>query len=228
MLSSEQIRAARGLLGWSQLDLAKNCALSKTAINNLERGLVKPRTQTLEIIQTKLEAEGVEFIGEYGVNLKKEIFSVQTFDGIDAYRFYLEDLINTIKGSGLEALHYNVDENILIEMGYEDDLKSYYDQFIRFGCRSERLLVCEGDLMRFGPERTSTYRWMSKELFSVNGYSIYGNKYSIFLFEPSIRVIIIESPPLAQAYRKQFDLTWKFSKSHPNKNSHYEKITNIY
>ena len=38
MITIGQCRAARGLLDWTQQDLAEACGLSKTAINNFEKG----------------------------------------------------------------------------------------------------------------------------------------------------------------------------------------------
>ena len=75
MVTPEQCRAARGLLSWSQQDLAKNARVGVVTVHQLEAGLSQPRRSTIEVIRRALEAAGVEFIDENGggpgVRLKK-------------------------------------------------------------------------------------------------------------------------------------------------------------
>ncbi len=69
MISPAQIRAARGLLKWTQATLAHQSALSTVTLNMIENEAVKPREATLLSIQTALEAGGVEFLAEDGVGV---------------------------------------------------------------------------------------------------------------------------------------------------------------
>ena len=66
MLSSAQCRAARGLLGWSQQDLARESGVGTVAIHQLENGTSQPRRATLHVIKRAFEKAGVEFIEENG------------------------------------------------------------------------------------------------------------------------------------------------------------------
>jgi transcriptional regulator with XRE-family HTH domain len=66
MITSAQCRAARGLVGWSQLQLAKNAGVGTVAIHQLESGTSQPRRATLEVVRRALEGAGVEFIDENG------------------------------------------------------------------------------------------------------------------------------------------------------------------
>jgi transcriptional regulator with XRE-family HTH domain len=61
-----QCRAARGLLGWNQLELARQARLGINTVHQLEAGLSKPRRATLDVIRRALEAAGVQFIDENG------------------------------------------------------------------------------------------------------------------------------------------------------------------
>lgn len=68
-----QIVAARGLVGMSQAELAKQAQISAEALNKIERGVTKnPHNLTLEAVQRVLEDAGVEFLnsGQPGVRLK--------------------------------------------------------------------------------------------------------------------------------------------------------------
>jgi transcriptional regulator with XRE-family HTH domain len=66
MISSAQCRAARGLIGWSQQDLANNAGIGTVAVHQLESGTSQPRRATLEVVKRAFEAAGVEFIDENG------------------------------------------------------------------------------------------------------------------------------------------------------------------
>jgi transcriptional regulator with XRE-family HTH domain len=66
MISSAQCRAARGLVDWSQLELAERAGVGVVTIRQLEAGTHGPRRATLEVVRRALEAAGVEFIDENG------------------------------------------------------------------------------------------------------------------------------------------------------------------
>jgi transcriptional regulator with XRE-family HTH domain len=69
MISIEQIRAARGLLGWSQTQLAEAAERSLPTIKRLERedGEGPAVSEDVrEAVQKALEKAGVEFIPENG------------------------------------------------------------------------------------------------------------------------------------------------------------------
>ena len=66
MITIEQIRAARGLLGWSQSDLSEASKTATKTIADFERGAREPYPRTLEDVRGALEKAGVEFIAENG------------------------------------------------------------------------------------------------------------------------------------------------------------------
>jgi transcriptional regulator with XRE-family HTH domain len=66
MISSAQCRAARGLLAWSQQDLANSAGIGIVTVHQLEAGTSEPRRATLQVIRRAFEAAGVEFIDENG------------------------------------------------------------------------------------------------------------------------------------------------------------------
>jgi transcriptional regulator with XRE-family HTH domain len=66
MISSAQCRAARGLVDWSQLELAEQAGVGVVTIRQLEAGTHEPRRATMEVVRRALEAAGVEFIDENG------------------------------------------------------------------------------------------------------------------------------------------------------------------
>jgi DNA-binding transcriptional regulator YiaG len=66
MISSAQCRAARGLLDWSQQELAERARVGVVTVRQLEAGTHQPRRATLEVVRRCLESGGVEFIDENG------------------------------------------------------------------------------------------------------------------------------------------------------------------
>lgn len=77
MITPQQIRGARAMLGLTQADLAKAADISATALNNIERGSSDPKASTLQAIQKALEGAGIIFVangelkdGGPGVRLK--------------------------------------------------------------------------------------------------------------------------------------------------------------
>ena len=66
MITSAQCRAARGLLSWSQQDLADRAGVAIMTIHHFEKEGSEPRRATLEVIKRAFEKAGVEFIDENG------------------------------------------------------------------------------------------------------------------------------------------------------------------
>ena len=62
MISRQQIKAARGMLEWTQGDVAERAGLSLSGYNAIERGDARPRKSNLDAIRRVLEKAGVIFI----------------------------------------------------------------------------------------------------------------------------------------------------------------------
>jgi transcriptional regulator with XRE-family HTH domain len=74
-LAPQQSRAARGLLDWSQTQLAARSNLGQSTIRDFEKGRRVPTVNNLAAIRRAFEGEGVEFTdGDEGpgVRLKKQ------------------------------------------------------------------------------------------------------------------------------------------------------------
>ena len=65
MITSAQIRAARGILNWSRKDLAEHPGVSFASMMRLEsfEGVPASNFKTLESVKQAFEKAGVEFIG---------------------------------------------------------------------------------------------------------------------------------------------------------------------
>jgi transcriptional regulator with XRE-family HTH domain len=61
-MTPDQSRAARGLLDWSQAELAARSNLSESTIRDFEKGRRVPSINNLAAVRRALEAAGVQFI----------------------------------------------------------------------------------------------------------------------------------------------------------------------
>lgn len=80
MSKINQVRAARGLIGWSQTQLAQAAGLSLPTVKRFEtESTVKVSEDAIGKMIAALEAAGVEFIpangGGAGVRLRKDIIN---------------------------------------------------------------------------------------------------------------------------------------------------------
>ena len=72
MISAEQARAARKLLGWTLTTLASNSQFGATAIKNFETGKSRPTPFKVVPIRRAFEAAGIEFDGKgHGVRMRE-------------------------------------------------------------------------------------------------------------------------------------------------------------
>jgi len=71
-ITRETCRAARGLVDWSQSQLANAASVGESTVRNFEAGRSVPRTNNLKAIQRTLEAAGIEFLSDNGVRLLRK------------------------------------------------------------------------------------------------------------------------------------------------------------
>lgn len=65
-ITPELCRAARGLLGWSGDDLAREARIALSTLRKFEAGKTVPVPNNLTAIRTAFEKAGIEFIAENG------------------------------------------------------------------------------------------------------------------------------------------------------------------
>lgn len=204
MISIDQIRSARALLGWTQGELAKLSGLSLRALNSIERGLVVPRIDNLRAIQGAFEKGGVEFGENDGVRRNAERLEVVKFEGRGFFDQHLVDIINEVRDS---------ESGILLNLSSEKDyadlnpdiLDRYFEHLHRHNI-TERCLVSRGDEYIIG--KPSAYRWLKKEMFNHVFYAVYGDNVAFQIIGSPHRTIIIRNPSVADMFRRQFEANW--------------------
>lgn len=73
LIRPEHIRAARGLLGWSQSDTAERSGVGLSTVRDLETDRRAVSREKVDAIVAALEAAGVEFLnhGRPGVRMQR-------------------------------------------------------------------------------------------------------------------------------------------------------------
>jgi transcriptional regulator with XRE-family HTH domain len=203
LITIQQVKAARALLGWSQDDLAKLCGMSKPALANFERGATSSRINNLNSVRNTFENAGIEFITDEGVRLVRDRLEVQIFNDKDNISLLWEDIYNTLE-PGEERLISSVDES-KFTAATKEAFPAMMQRYKEKGIKG-RILSLEGD--RNFADPTSQYKWVPKSQFHDIAYYIYGDKYAILLWEPAPRVILIKNKVMAENYRKQFNRHW--------------------
>ena len=150
MLTGSQIRAARGLLGWTLADLAQKTGLQNNTISFFENGKGRTEFESIEKMVRALEQEGVEFTAT-GVQLVTPVYS---FTGENCYA----DLLADVSVSGAkEVLIENV-ANIKSTRAVLDRFKELRANGVHI-----RMTAEEGDTHLVFP--VSFYRWVPEKYF---------------------------------------------------------------
>ncbi|NCC22780.1 MAG: XRE family transcriptional regulator [Alphaproteobacteria bacterium] len=208
-----QIRAARGLLGWSQKELAARSGISDVSIINYENGKRTPHQNTLEKIMRAFEMAGVEFTEDGGIRPRQS--RVITFEGREGFRQFFDDIYETAKSS---------DDPDLCTTNHVEDVYDHWlgdyepihnKRMTELKDIKVRVLLKEGD-----KHLTSTsyadYRWVKNEFFSDVSLYVYGKKVAfVDFFEDNVIVTVVESERAADSVRKMFSAIWSISLTNP-------------
>jgi transcriptional regulator with XRE-family HTH domain len=212
MITIEQCRAARGLLGWTQQDLAESSGLSKTAINNFEKGHSDIKTESLRAIRMAFESADVEFMGLEGLRKKSE--TVQVFKGEQAFGDLLDDIYDTLKDTGGEILISYADERITSQVEPKK-LLMHIDR-LRNHNISERVLCAPGTSSIL--TTNGGYRWTDASAVTTGMTTfIYGGKVALELWNQAM-ILIINSREAANAESHRFEQLWSNAAQPPVKN----------
>jgi transcriptional regulator with XRE-family HTH domain len=209
MITTAQIRGARGILNWSQGDLSDRTDISATSIGSIENGLTQPRESTLTLIQKAFEDAGIEFLPNDGIRKKSGL--INFFRGEKGFADFYDDVYHTalsLKGEATFLVN-NVDEEIFLKWG-KDFFKPHSERMSKLSGIKYKILVQDGDT-NFAASSYAEYRWLPKEFFSTVPFYVYGDKLAVILFEVEPTVLVFEYTLISEAYRKQFEAMWEIS-----------------
>lgn len=202
MLSIEQCRGARGLLGWTQQDLADASGLSKTAINNFEKGHSDIKNESLRAIRMAFESADIEFFEQTGLRKKSE--NMRILKGPASLSALLEDINATMSARGGEILICNVDNTLPAQISTQTLFE--HIELLKTNSLRERVICVEGTKNVLSPN--DQCRWIAADKMEGRMITfIYGTKVAFQLWDKSM-VIIINSNEACEAETRRFEQLW--------------------
>jgi transcriptional regulator with XRE-family HTH domain len=204
MITIEQCRAARGLLGWTQQDLADASGLSKTAINNFEKGHSDIKHESLRAIRMAFESLNIEFLGQEG--LKKSNEETYLLKGAAAFTKLLQQIQET-----------NAEEDVLIiNPASPETLAGHF----KTGTPQNTRIICGRENMPL-LGRLAECRSLEKAVLeTAPGTYIFGTRVAFELSNEGM-IIVVNSREAAAAERRRFEKLWATARdgnTHHNNN----------
>lgn len=206
MITIEQCRGARGILGWTQQELADACGLSKTAINNFEKGHSDIKAESIKAIRMAFESGGIDFIGQTGIQKKSE--NVSFIRGKNAFYEVLLDMQKTLSTQKKDLL-------ILNPPNYEQrnapiKLIDECQSLIKKNDISVRKIIHPSiEPYPHNLEVCRVYEGVEPQL--MQSCYIYDNKIVFELWEGAM-YILVQSQQAADIERQRFEYIWTRSK----------------
>ncbi len=208
MISLSQIKAARGLLDWTQEQLARAAGLSLPAVANIERGAANPRAETLRALYAAFEKQGVEFTDEPGVRMRREAFDVQVLHGYPAIKTVWDDIERVFAdGKGGTVLLANLDDRDW-EQRFGADLIEMLKRRQKLNIITRILVNEQDDYLVRGVKREWARR-VSAEVFSLTPYYVYADKVALMYFAEPMRIILIHNARMAETFSRQFEFFFR-------------------
>ncbi|MFK7839699.1 MAG: helix-turn-helix domain-containing protein [Bdellovibrionales bacterium] len=204
MISIEQCRGARGILGWTQQDLADASGLSKTAINNFEKNHSDIKADSLRAIRVAFESADIEFIDQKGISKKTESFKI--IHGESNIYELLEDIHLTLghQKNG-EIMMSFVDQSLTSQIPAQKMFK--HIEFLKQTNTKQRVISYVGTQNVLSPSEEC--RWINNSLKpTATTTFIYGDKIAQQLYDKSV-TIITRSVDAVNAERARFEQLWQ-------------------
>ncbi len=205
MITIAQCRAARGLLDWTQQDLADASGLSKTAINNFEKGHSDIKTESLRAIRMAFESADIEFLKDEGLRKKNE--KVRILRGEHALTDLMADIFENVVVSGGEVQIVNAHETVSGQTS-QKRLLEHHERMKQNNIKQR--IICSAGNMAPG-KHMEARRYLDQDTITAAMTTfLYGQKVAFELWDQSV-IIIIDSAEAHQAELMRFEKLWQLS-----------------
>ena len=204
MISSAQVRAARGLLNWTQSELADKCNLTKATIANIENDKHHLTSKTANKIHQAFRSAKVEFLINDGIRSKFDI--VKTLDGREGVIYLLNDIYDSVKDVGGCVKISGIEKKSLTKIINNEYLEMHENRMEKVNNLSSKILSSdEAEDIEYKSYRE--YRQIPSEYFFPLPIYIYDRKVAFVMLDP-LRVLLIENFHLFLVNSNQFDMIW--------------------
>jgi DNA-binding XRE family transcriptional regulator len=206
------------MLGLTVEELAKLAGVSPDTVVDFERDTVTPRKTTVDAIWKALDRQGIEFLDNNGIRFKHR--NTETFEGVDGFAEFYDVVYDHLRRNGGEACLAGSSAKVFSR--YRKQANLHRERMTELVKRrddvSVRVLAEEGDTSYLANLAYAEYRWQKKEYFSPTAFYVFGDCLALITFEhnPPPLVILIRLAPIAEAYRRSFELAWSLAKVPPS------------
>ena len=204
-ISSAQVRAARGLLNWTQSELADRCSLTKATIANIENEKHHLTTKTANKIFQAFSNAKIEFLGSDGLRNKVDV--IKTLEGKAGLGFLLDDVYESVRRNGGCVKVSGVDETLLEEILDANYVSMHVNRMQKIKNLNFQVLISDRDFNPYS-RKYIAYKAVPSEYFFPLPIYIYDRKVAFVVFDP-LRVIVVENFNLFLAHLNQFDMIWE-------------------
>lgn len=209
MITPGQIRAARGLLRWSQGDLGEKAGISVPAIANIEMEKQQPTIATLEKIERAFTLAGIEILANGGVAPKQA--DITTFKGKIGFEQFMDDVYETARDVGGDICLHNAKPSHWDKWLGDDWFEMHKKRMHELKGKYTLKITCvEGDQLETTSSSYAEYRWISRSLFSDRAFYCYGNKLAFLnISDADIQIIVLDQPEFAEGFKGIFEIIWE-------------------
>jgi hypothetical protein len=193
--------------------LAEKADLNRDTVFNIEKSVVQARGGSMEKIVQAFASNGVEFIDNQGVRLKPT--GIDIYDGPDRFNEFYDFLYDHLKRDGGHVCLSIYDETTLVKHRKTPELhRKRMKELIDRGDVTFRVLATKSDFVAYDYVQ---FKWQPQEHATPTGFYAFGDCLALMSFvDPrSPYIVVIQSGPLAEAYRQSFEIAWKNAKEPP-------------
>ena len=207
-ITTAQIRGARGILNWSQQDLAQRTGISATSIGSIENGQTTPRASTLETIRSTFERNGIEFLGLDGVKQQNDF--IKTYTGTPGFRDFMDHLYETAKSYGGEIVLFNANPINWYKWLGEEWFAAHSKRMQELGDKISMKITAKKGENLFISRDFAQYKWFPDELFSDRALYAYGDNLGFVNFDKNnVSVVVLKQADFSNAFRVLFNIAWE-------------------
>ena len=204
MITIEQCRGARGLLDWTQQDLADASGMSKTAINNFEKGYSDIKNESLRAIRQAFEALDIEFLPD---GIRRRHDQARLLKGPNAFAELLEDVADTLKAGG--ALLIGISDKDLKNRILPEKLQAKLQEFASLNLKARITGHPQAvAALKFTNAETRTLKLETPE--TLTSVFIYGSKVAFITWGNAL-ITIVNSQDCVTGETARFENLWTAS-----------------
>lgn len=206
-VSSDQIKGARAMLGWTREELADASGLSHNTIRNLEMGFISPRGKTLEQLCQAVEEAGLEFTEDEGIRRLRP--DIKIIKGSNSSDEFFDTMLRAAKIKGSEIVGIIRSQNMLLQaLGVQNnnDLERVKNLLAH---ASIRCLFAENTET---PLSLSNYQFRMVPKYCNQGtpFFVYGNSFALLQpnCEATFQFVVFNDINLALGNKEHFNTAW--------------------